>query len=33
MEKTLRGIAQYIRKNYLSYWIILGIDTVVSVVC
>ena len=33
MEKTLRGIAQYVRKNYLSYWIILGIDTVVSVVC
>ena len=33
MEKTLRGIAQYARKNYLSYWIILGIDTVVSVVC
>ncbi len=33
MEKTLRGIAQYARKNYLSYWIILGIDTVVSVLC
>ena len=33
MEKTLRGIAQYVRKNYLSYWIILGIDTVISVLC
>ena len=33
MEKTLRGIAQYARKNYLSYWIILGIDTTISVVC
>ncbi|WP_288785271.1 polysaccharide biosynthesis protein [Bacteroides acidifaciens] len=33
MEKTLRGIAQYVRKNYLSYWIILGIDTFVSVIC
>ena len=33
MEKTLRGIAQYARKNYLSYWIILGIDTMVSVLC
>ena len=33
MEKALRGITLYIHKNYLSYWIILGIDTVVSVVC
>ena len=33
MEKTLRGIAQYARKNYLSYWIVLGIDTTISVVC
>ncbi|MBV3313474.1 polysaccharide biosynthesis protein, partial [Bacteroides ovatus] len=33
MENTLRGIAQYARKNYLSYWIILGIDTVISVLC
>lgn len=33
MKKTLRGIAQYARKNYLNYWTILGIDTTISVVC
>ena len=33
MEKTLRGIVQYTRKNYLSYWLILGIDTFSSVLC
>ena len=33
MEKTLRGIVQYARKNYFSYWVILGIDTVISVLC
>lgn len=33
MEKTLRGIVQYTRKNYFSYWVILGIDTVISVLC
>lgn len=33
MEKTLKGIVQYARKNYFSYWIILGIDTVISVLC
>ena len=33
MTKTLKGIAQYARKNYLNYWIILGIDTTISVVC
>ena len=33
MEKTLKGIIQYARKNYFSYWIVLGIDTVISVLC
>lgn len=33
MEKTLRGIIQYVRKNYFSYWIVLGVDTVISVLC
>ena len=33
MEKTLRGIVQYARKNYFSYWVIWGIDTVISVLC
>ena len=33
MEKTLRGIVQYTRKNYLSYWLILGIDTGISMLC
>ena len=33
MEKTLKGIIQYARKNYFSYWIILGIDTAISVLC
>ena len=33
MEKTLKGIVQYARKNYFSYWVILGIDTVISVLC
>lgn len=33
MEKTLKGIVQYARKNYFSYWVILGIDTVLSVLC
>lgn len=33
MKKTLRGIAQYARKNYLNYWTILGIDTTISIVC
>ena len=33
MEKTLKGIVQYARKNYFSYWVILGIDTAISVLC
>ncbi len=33
MEKTLKGIVQYARKNYFSYWAILGIDTALSVLC
>lgn len=33
MKKTLRGIIQYVRKNYFSYWIVLGVDTVISVLC
>lgn len=33
MEKTLKGIVQYARKNYFSYWVILGIDTALSVLC
>lgn len=33
MEKTLKDIVQYIRKNYFSYWAILGIDTALSVLC
>lgn len=33
MEKRLRGIIQYVRKNYFSYWIVLGVDTVISVLC
>ena len=33
MEKTLKGIVQYARKNYFSYWAILGIDTAISVLC
>lgn len=33
MEKTLKGIALYARKNYFSYWIVLGIDTFISVAC
>lgn len=33
MEKTLKGIVQYARKNYFSYWVVLGIDTALSVLC
>lgn len=33
MEKTLKGLVQYARKNYFSHWAILGIDTVISVLC
>ena len=33
MEKTLKDIVQYVRKNYFSYWVILGIDTAISVLC
>lgn len=33
MEKTLKDIIHYVRKNYFSYWIILGIDTFISVLC
>lgn len=33
MEKTLKGIVQYVRRNYFSYWTILAIDTILSVLC
>lgn len=33
MENFLRRLIQYARKNYLSYWFILGIDTIISVAC
>lgn len=29
----MKGIVQYARKNYFSYWVILGIDTALSVLC
>ncbi len=33
MKQTLECILQYFRKNYCSYWIILGIDTAIAVLC
>lgn len=33
MKQTLEGILKYLRKNYCSYWIILGIDTAIVVLC
>lgn len=35
MEKsnTLKAFAQYARKNYFSYWMVLAIDTLISVAC
>ena len=31
MKQTLEGVLKYLRKNYCSYWIILGIDTAIAV--
>ena len=33
MKQTLEGVLKYLRKNYCSYWIILGIDTAIAVLC
>ena len=33
MKQAIEGILKYLRKNYCSYWIILGIDTVIAVLC
>lgn len=33
MKQILDQIIQYLRKNYCSYWIILGIDTTIAVLC
>lgn len=31
--RTLKEFAQYVRRNYFSYWMVLGIDTLISVTC
>ena len=33
MKHAFDRLVQYLQKNYFSYWIVLGIDTFIALVC
>ena len=33
MKQTFDRFIQYLQKNYFSYWIVLGIDTFIALIC
>ena len=33
MKHAFDRFVQYLQKNYFSYWIVLGIDTFIALIC